>query len=445
MKNEEYLRTVRRPYPPLWASLICRGIAREDCYEPFVAERFAMRNMIKWQEVWYYGRQELADAGRVALGAWQRPGVLAQVERLFDEQGEALLAAAQAGAELPVLAQAYERYMPALILVFGADGPVARAIEAALARSLPAHEVRSFLDQLNVPLKDNYYKVEELELAAAADVRQHAEKWEWLYSRYGAETPYTFEEALARKREIDAGRLRAERERVRLETAQAIARAKAVLGSQDILVDLMQFVVYYRTQRTDVINRAAYHYIPKLKEVAANKGISYQQLLHATYDELTGDLPPRDILDQRIHEHVVILEDGASIRCLSGRDIQPIAELLHEEVAEVTRFNGTVACRGKASGAVRLIFHSSDLDTVGEGDILVTSMTTPDMVPAMRRAGAIVTDEGGITCHAAITSRELGKPCVIGTKVATRVLKDGDVVEVDAERGIVKVIKRAGA
>ena len=67
-------------------------------------------------------------------------------------------------------------------------------------------------------------------------------------------------------------------------------------------------------------------------------------------------------------------------------------------------------------------------------------MTTPDYVPAMKRAAAIVTDKGGRTCHAAIVSRELKIPCVIGTKIATQVFKTGDIVEVDAERGIVKKI-----
>ena len=70
----------------------------------------------------------------------------------------------------------------------------------------------------------------------------------------------------------------------------------------------------------------------------------------------------------------------------------------------------------------------------------MTMMTTPDYVPAMRKASAVVTDEGGITCHAAIFSREINKPCVIGTKFATQVLKDGDIVEVDADNGIVRKI-----
>lgn len=70
-------------------------------------------------------------------------------------------------------------------------------------------------------------------------------------------------------------------------------------------------------------------------------------------------------------------------------------------------------------------------------------MTTPDFVPIMKRASAFVTDEGGITCHAAIVSREMKKPCIIGTKIATQVLKDGDLVEVDADKGVVKILEKS--
>jgi len=82
-----------------------------------------------------------------------------------------------------------------------------------------------------------------------------------------------------------------------------------------------------------------------------------------------------------------------------------------------------------------------DFDKFESGDILVTSMTRPEFLPIMKKAAAIITDEGGITCHAAIVSRELNIPCVIGTKNASRSLKDGNRVEVDADHGIVKKIK----
>ncbi len=76
------------------------------------------------------------------------------------------------------------------------------------------------------------------------------------------------------------------------------------------------------------------------------------------------------------------------------------------------------------------------------GEILVSSMTIPDFLPAMKKAAAIVTNEGGVLCHAAILSRELGIPCIIGTQFATHILRDGDYVEVDANNGVVKFIKK---
>ena len=100
---------------------------------------------------------------------------------------------------------------------------------------------------------------------------------------------------------------------------------------------------------------------------------------------------------------------------------------------------GQVAVKGKARGVVRIIKRKDQLGVVSKGDIIVSPMTTPDFAPAMKKASAIITDEGGLTCHAAIVSREMKKPCIIGTKIATQVLKDGDLVEVDAEKGVVKI------
>jgi pyruvate,water dikinase len=98
---------------------------------------------------------------------------------------------------------------------------------------------------------------------------------------------------------------------------------------------------------------------------------------------------------------------------------------------------GLGASPGIGVGRVRIISSEKEISKVREGDILVTTMTTPDMVPAMKRSAAIVTDEGGMTCHAAIVSRELGVPAVVGTKDATKILKDGMLVTVDGDRGVV--------
>ena len=111
----------------------------------------------------------------------------------------------------------------------------------------------------------------------------------------------------------------------------------------------------------------------------------------------------------------------------------------HEEVSEL---KGQIGAKGFARGRVKVIMDATKGGNFRDGDVLVTGMTRPEFVPLMKKAAAIITDEGGITCHAAIVSRELKKPCIIGTKNASIVLRDGDLVEVDANSGVVKILER---
>lgn len=116
-----------------------------------------------------------------------------------------------------------------------------------------------------------------------------------------------------------------------------------------------------------------------------------------------------------------------------------------EKVATSAILEGLGASPGIAYGEAKLVSDASELGKVKNGDILVAVMTTPDMVPAMKRAGAIVTDEGGLTCHAAIVSRELGCPAVVGTRKATQLLTDGMKITVDGEKGLVFEGKKEAA
>jgi|Wag4MinimDraft_15_1082655.scaffolds.fasta_scaffold00260_2 pyruvate,water dikinase len=135
-------------------------------------------------------------------------------------------------------------------------------------------------------------------------------------------------------------------------------------------------------------------------------------------------------------------KDDGKLYIVQSRPITTLKDEVKAEEAEMTEemkvlLKGLGASSGVGAGRVVVIFDASEIDKVKEGDVLVTTMTNPDMVPAMKRAAAIVTDEGGRTCHAAIVSRELGIPAVVGTKNATKVLKDGMLVTVDGTRGVV--------
>ncbi|MBU0546494.1 hypothetical protein KKA13_04560 [Patescibacteria group bacterium] len=117
--------------------------------------------------------------------------------------------------------------------------------------------------------------------------------------------------------------------------------------------------------------------------------------------------------------------------------LKDVEKIINTDIAEL---KGDIGCPGQARGRVKIIIRAEDMVKMEEGDILVSIATDPDIVPAMKKAAAIVTEQGGVTSHAAIVSRELNIPCVIGTKIATRVLKDGDMVEVDANTGIIRII-----
>ncbi len=121
-----------------------------------------------------------------------------------------------------------------------------------------------------------------------------------------------------------------------------------------------------------------------------------------------------------------------------------------EEVKAKVLLTGTGASPGVGSGPAKVIHAASEIYLVEAGDVLVTELTTPDFAPAMKRACAIVTDRGGRTCHAAIVSRELGIPCVVGTDSATRILRSGTLVTVDGRagkvyEGMVSIAREAAA
>jgi pyruvate,water dikinase len=111
-----------------------------------------------------------------------------------------------------------------------------------------------------------------------------------------------------------------------------------------------------------------------------------------------------------------------------------------EEMKEIEGepiLKGLAVSPGTATGVVRIVHGLEDINKVQQGDILVTRMTSPDLVPTMSKSAAIITDSGGATCHAAIVSREMGIPAIVGTETATQKLKDGDIVTVDAYHGLV--------
>ncbi len=154
---------------------------------------------------------------------------------------------------------------------------------------------------------------------------------------------------------------------------------------------------------------------------------------------LKGKYNKKDIAKRL--QHCVLYAEKGFEKIYQGQGEKALRAKVNIKIDKnIKEFSGQTAQPGYGKGKVKIIFRAKDMGKMNKGDILVSVATDPDVVPAMKKAAAIVTEQGGITSHAAIVSRELGIPCIIGTKIATSVLKDGDMVEVDATKGIVRKI-----
>lgn len=155
---------------------------------------------------------------------------------------------------------------------------------------------------------------------------------------------------------------------------------------------------------------------------------------------LKNRLPDSKKLAKRKEVAMLLFRDG-HYKVFEGKEANDFINKELKEALVLPKTNslkGSVAFPGIVKGPAKIILSQKDTNKFESGDVLVARMTTPEIIPAVRQAAAIVTDEGGITCHAAIVSRELKKPCVVGTKLATQIFKDGDIIEVEATKGVVK-------
>ncbi|MEK7129863.1 MAG: PEP/pyruvate-binding domain-containing protein [Patescibacteria group bacterium] len=166
----------------------------------------------------------------------------------------------------------------------------------------------------------------------------------------------------------------------------------------------------------------------------------YALTQHEVREALKGKAPPVENARARLRGCVFVRKQN-SWQCLTGDEFRKWKEVI--EQGQPKDIVGTVAFPGKATGRVVKHLSWTAITNIPAGSILVTGMTNPQMIPYIKNAAAIVTDEGGLTCHAAIISREWKIPCVVGTKVATQLLRDGDLVQVDANAGLVTVLEKS--
>ncbi|MBI5728336.1 MAG: hypothetical protein HY984_01120 [Candidatus Magasanikbacteria bacterium] len=333
-------------------------------------------------------------------------------------------------------------------------------------------ELGEILSSLTTPLKLSYRQQEEedfLRLLSRIEERdeyqmspdlwqiflRHTEQYAWIPFDYDgpAWTPVYF---LDRARSFFAQDKSALPELAARQLARdALARRQTELDQAlnlssdpygEYLFSLARELMYLKDYRKDVFFQTYYHLDQLIREIGRRLRLSPYQVKHILPSEMNAALVDRQyderILNERIR-HTVIVYRPEGMEVAVGEAAERLVRQLVEEVptpTEVTELTGETAFPGRVTGPVVQVCRVADMKKMTKGAILVSPATNPNLIPAMRLAGAIVTDKGGITSHAAIIARELRIPCVTGTRLATKSLKDGDLVEVDAGRGVVKKI-----
>lgn len=271
-----------------------------------------------------------------------------------------------------------------------------------------------FVGDMSMPRKRNEYTLMLDAINQGVSFGEIVRQYGWLKSRDGFSDFYT-------EADIEEIRLGAKE----MKPYEVDIPERLLELSEDL-----RELSYFRTSRTDKFFEYLGVARPLFLEVADSMGVSFQEL--AYYDANSVAIGEFRKYDQLFSYG--LLGDQYFI---SNKKLLNFFEHQDEAVS------GRVAFRGSVRGIVRIVMHPDDISRVEKGDILVAQMTFPAYISAMQKAAAFVTDEGSITCHAAIISREMKKPCIVGTKNATKVLKDGDMIEVDANNGVVRIIKKS--
>jgi phosphohistidine swiveling domain-containing protein len=213
-------------------------------------------------------------------------------------------------------------------------------------------------------------------------------------------------------------------------------------------INLLDTVFELRDQRKATWLKIVYHWKRWVNKLASLYGLSYDDIRWLTHEEqcLLNKKNKKKflkIINQRRNNCLVCYGiKNKEYLIFTGKKALKIADVLFKKEKEENILKGIPASPGKTMGRIKIILKRSDFRKFKKEEILVTSHTTPDYLPIMKKAKAILTERGGITSHAAIVSRELGIPCVVGIKNLIINLQDGDFIEVDANKGTIKILKK---
>ena len=308
---------------------------------------------------------------------------------------------------------------------------IADKFNISIKKAMDVISIMSYPEEMSFMIKEEYELLD-------GNFENHAKKYFWIQNNFHVQKK--LDENFFRNRKISKTKKEIEENIQKYIQLKKEISEKYNFGKFKPLFELLAIMSKIQDDRKKTFMIGNY-YIKKLLEVISKKtNINYEDLLYYSPNEIIN-LVENDVkinISKRKELCIFVYKDELTI--IEGEEAEKIFEMIREKW-NINDIKGFVASApvDEISGEARIVLdaHSTQFK---KGEILVTSMTRPEFLPLMKNSLAIITNEGGITSHAAVLSRELGIPCVIGTKNATNILKDGDKVYINLKTGEIKVI-----
>jgi len=279
-------------------------------------------------------------------------------------------------------------------------------------------------------------------------LKRLAKKYEWFGLYVWVGKPLTLEGYTERANRILANKGRVEKEVS--ERNREIEKAQKFIDSIDIpeakrFLKTIQELIYLKTYRLDIYTLSWWKVLPLIDEILKRLKISQSDYLYLNVDEIDLLLRKEEVFNEDINlrKNTAVVRLDNEVMYFLGQAAEKIRDiLLPNKVDSLKELKGKTGYKGIVRGKVKILFTAKDIPKLEKGDILVANLTDPTFNPAFEKISGVITDEGGILCHSAIMAREFKIPCIVNTKIATQVLKDGDLVEVDADNGVVRILEK---
>lgn len=351
-----------------------------------------------------------------------------------------------------------EKFSYYFITTFAIDDYVFLKLQKKLKKAFPANEYEEAINIITSQTKIFEYQKYQLYLIN----NKNNINYNYLIQKYKWIKEYSYKEELLNKKMIESDIKSLENKDISINIINIKNRIQENKNNLKILLEkiedkdlraltkLINQYINIKTDRIEVYKKLQFNFRLFFKDITKiiqenYPNFKYKHAISMTDKEiinyLKGDANLNlQILEKRFQQKFVSIYKNNKLQFIYNEELINSIRNAYLQVSNV-ELKGLVVSKGKVRGYARVIKSKKEFTKFKQGEILICNFTTPDYIPIMNKAVGIVTDDGGITSHAAIVSRELKKPCVVGTKSATRTFKSGDFLELDAIQGIIKIIK----